>query len=66
MVSVSRRARLPHLGQAHSRKDLEVVRGEAPLPTKATSSGSRTGRFSSFSGTTPHWAQCTVGMGVPQ
>ena len=53
MVSVSRWAGPPHLGQAQSRKDREVGRGEAPLPGKATSSGRRTGRFSAFSGTTP-------------
>lgn len=37
-----------------------------PLALNTTSSGSKTGRFSSFSGTIPHFWHLTIGIGVPQ
>ena len=50
MVSVSRRAGLPQLGQAQDRKASFLASG-LPLPSGIRSSGSTTGR--SFSGPAP-------------
>ncbi len=57
MVSVSRVARPPQDGQAVTRKDSERSRGEGPSGEKSTSSGRRTGRSASGTGTVPHVSQ---------
>ena len=57
MVSVSRRALPPHFGQVVSRNDCDSARGERPLPVNSTSTGSRTGRSFSATGTVPHLSQ---------
>ena len=65
MVSVSRFAGLPQAGQGTSRQ-VGCQSSGLPGRSKVTSSGSRTGRFSFFSGTTPQSAQWTTGIGQPQ
>ena len=56
MVSVSRFAGVPHLGQSTLQKDSLVSKG-FPLPSNMTSLGNSTGRSSSGTGTTPHDGQ---------
>ncbi len=65
IVSVSRSAAPPQLGQVQSR---QVGCQPSGLPglSKLTSSGRRTGRFSFFSGTTPQASQWITGIGAPQ
>ena len=65
MVSVSRRAGLPHCGQSHWRKDSSLFSG-LPLPSGTRCSGSTTGRSFSGTGTVPQSAQWIIGIGVPQ
>src|SRR5579859_2694900 len=65
MVSVSRFAGLPHFGQGVFRKSARLFNG-LPLPSGTQSSGSTTGSWSSGTGTSPHAAQCTIGIGQPQ
>ena len=57
MVSVSRRALPPHLGQVALTKLATSASGEPPFPLICTSRGSTTGRFSSRSGTMPSRSQ---------
>src|SRR5262245_3837917 len=66
MVSVSRRALPPHLGQEAWTKLATSASGEPPLPLICTSRGSTTGKRSSASGTIPHRSQYRTGMGAPQ
>ena len=65
MVSVSRRAGLPHCGQATF---FQVGWRSSGLPgrSKVTSSGSCTGRSFAGTGTTPHASQWMIGIGQPQ
>ena len=65
IVSVSRRAAPPHLGQVAF---VQVGWRSSGLPgsAKLTSSGSRTGSLSRASGTTPQAGQCSTGIGQPQ
>ena len=65
MVSVSRRAGLPHCGQATF---FQVGWRSSGLPgrSKVTSSGSFTGRSFSGTGTTPQLSQWMIGIGQPQ
>ena len=65
IVSVSRRAARPQLGQATFRKDSHLFSG-LPLPSGTRSSGSTTGRSRSGTGTTPQASQWMIGIGVPQ
>ena len=65
IVSVSRRAGLPHDGQSTFRKAARLFSG-LPEPSGIRSSGSTTGRSASGTGTTPHAAQWMIGIGVPQ
>ena len=65
MVSVSRRAGLPQLGQAQDRKASFLASG-LPLPSGIRSSGSTTGRSFSGTGTGPQSGQWMMGIGVPQ
>src|SRR5512139_3580383 len=57
IVSVSRRAFPPHVGQAVSRKAGDSPSGDSPLPVNATSMGRRTGRSFSGTGTVPQESQ---------
>src|ERR1700690_2975966 len=57
IVSVSRRAGLPHAGQAALMKDSVSARGEPPVPVSLMSSGRITGRSFSGTGTIPHFSQ---------
>jgi hypothetical protein len=65
MVSVSRRAGLPQLGQSTFRKAACLFSG-LPLPSGTQSSGSTTGRSRSGTGTAPQVSQWMIGIGVPQ
>ena len=65
IVSVSRRAGLPHFGHEHSRNRACLFSG-LPLPSGTQSSGSTTGSWSSGTGTAPQASQCTIGIGQPQ
>ena len=66
IVSVSRRAAPPHLGQTTFTKASDFSRGFPSTPENATSSGSTTGRSASGTGTTPQPGQWIAGIGVPQ
>ena len=66
IVSDSRVAGPPQLGQVALRNPSCDFSGDSPVGRKATSVGSTTGRFSSGSGTTPQRSQKRMGMGVPQ
>ena len=65
IVSVSRRASLPHCGQATCR---QVGWRSSGLPgrSNSTSSGSLTGRSAFGTGTTPQSSQWITGIGQPQ
>src|SRR5690606_31088867 len=65
IVSVSRLAGLPHDGQSTC---FHVGWRSSGLPgtSKVTSSGRRTGSWSSGTGTIPQESQCTIGIGQPQ
>ena len=65
IVSVSRLAGLPHLGQPTFRKAACLFSG-LPEPSGIRSSGSTTGRSFSGTGTTPQSSQWMIGIGVPQ
>ena len=65
MVSVSRRAGPPHLGQAPFEGLADVVSGEPPAGDVHVLR-QQDGQVSSVSGTMPHLSQYTMGMGVPQ
>ena len=65
IVSVSLLAFPWQQGQVASLNCLDVSRG-FPLPENSISSGNITGRFSSFSKTSPHFSQYKTGIGVPQ
>src|SRR6266568_5652074 len=66
MVSVSRFAGPPHLGQVVFTNDATFANGDPPRPVNWTSRGSTTGSWSSGTGTTPSVSQYTTGIGVPQ
>lgn len=53
-------------GQEQFTHSEAVARGEPPLPVKAVMLGKVTGKSSRGTGTGPHAAQWTMGMGVPQ
>src|SRR5207247_4279293 len=65
MVSVSRCALPPHLGQVTC---FQVGWRSSALPglSKVASSGSTTGNWSSGTGTTSHFGQWMTGIGQPQ
>ena len=67
-VSVSLFAFPPHLGQVVFTKSLFFDKGDSPVPvgSKLSTSGSKTGRDSSETGTTPHFSQWMIGIGAPQ
>ena len=56
MVSVSRLAGLPHLGQEHFKKSSRLFRG-LPEPSGTQSSGNTTGKSFSGTGTSPQVSQ---------
>ena len=65
IVSVSRCAGRPHVGQGTSRNARCLFSG-LPLPSGMRSVGRTTGRSFSGTGTTPQVSQWMMGMGVPQ
>ena len=65
MVSVSRRAGLPHVGQVVFTKAGTLASGGSPVPVMMASGGSVTGRSASGTPTAPWSGQYTMGMGVP-
>src|SRR6185436_16146115 len=65
MVSVSRFAGLPQLGQVVFTKDGNLFSG-LPVPSGTRSSGSMTGNWSSGTGTSPQDGQWMIGTGQPQ
>ncbi len=65
IVSVSRFAGPPQRGQVVSTKSARFASG-LPPPSVTQSSGSTTGKSVSGTGTSPHAAQWTIGIGVPQ
>src|SRR5580698_8703423 len=66
MVSVSRRAGPPQMGQVVWRKPSWNDNGDCPVGRNSTSSGATMGSCSSGTGTTPWSGQYTAGMGQPQ
>ena len=65
IVSVSLLALPPQLGQEQFRQTKCRSSGFPGL-SNVISFGSLIGKFSFFSGTAPHFSQCTTGMGQPQ
>ena len=57
IVSVSRRAGPPHLGQATFTNSGTLASGDCPWPGHATFSGRRTGNWSSGTATIPSFSQ---------
>jgi len=66
MVSVSRRAAAPQIGQVTPAWKPSCLTSGLPEPSGTQSSGSTTGRSFSGTGTEPCWAQWMIGIGVPQ
>ncbi len=68
IVSVSRSAGPPHAGHGTSTQSRAAASGDTPRGASAAPrrSGSRTGSWSSGTGTSPHPGQWTIGMGAPQ
>ena len=66
MVSVSRSAAPPQLGQVVCRQVGWNLSGLSPVGRHSMSSGSSTGSSSSGTGTGPQCGQCTTGIGQPQ
>ena len=66
IVSVSRSAGPPHLGHVVLRNESLVASGERPDGSKVTSSGARTGNWSTGTATMPSCSQWTTGIGHPQ
>src|SRR5215472_11551422 len=68
IVSVSRVAGPPHFGHSVLTQSAAAASGETPLGARSwpRRSGSRTGSWSSGTGTSPHAEQYTIGIGVPQ
>jgi hypothetical protein len=66
MVSVSRSASPPQVGQVVLRQVGWSLSGLSPVGCHSMSSGSRTGRLSSGTGTGPCCGQKTIGIGAPQ
>ena len=66
MVSVSRSAAAPQLGQAVWRQVGWNLRGLSPVGRHSTSSGNSIGSSSSGTGTAPQLGQWTTGIGQPQ
>ena len=66
IVSVSRFAAVPHLGQGTLIQDSFWARGDAPRPVSSTSSGKITGKSAWGTGTMPHLGQWITGIGQPQ
>ena len=68
MVSVSRRAGPPHFGHCVLTQSAAPASGETPLGARSwpRRSGSRTGRSSSGTATSPQPSQYTIGIGAPQ
>ena len=66
IVSVSRLAAVPHLGQSTFTQASNCFKGEAPRPVSSTFSGSCTGKCSWGTGTIPQLGQWMTGMGQPQ
>ncbi len=58
-------AKLPHLGQETFKNSVIFVRGE-PASSSSTSSGNKTGKSFSGTGTEPQALQFTIGIGAPQ
>jgi hypothetical protein len=66
MVSVSRWAGPPHFGQVVLTNSGTRASGDSPVGVKSAFSGSSTGSWSSGMGTSPQFAQVTIGIGQPQ
>src|SRR6266550_4171156 len=66
MVSVSRRAGPPHEGHVTLTNAGSLASGDSPCGEKSASSGSRIGRSSTGTPTSPQDGQWTIGMGGPQ
>ena len=68
MVSVSRMAAPPQLGHETFTQSVAPPKGEVPFGDRSRplASGSRIGSSLAGTGTSPHFSQCTIGIGVPQ
>src|SRR5580700_8090894 len=66
MVSVSRRAGPPHLGQVVFTNSGNPLSGEPTASAISTFSGKITGKSFSGTGTMPSFSQYSIGIGVPQ
>src|SRR6266567_3407999 len=66
MVSVSRRAGPPHLGQVALTNSGTRPSGDPPVSVMSTFSGKITGKSFSGTATIPSFSQYNIGIGVPQ
>ncbi|MCY1546850.1 hypothetical protein D9M68_828710 [compost metagenome] len=66
IVSVSRRAALPHTGHTTPAWKPSCLFSGLPEPSGTQSVGSTTGRSFSGTGTAPCSSQWMIGIGVPQ
>src|SRR3990167_7851050 len=68
MVFVSRLAGPAQFGHVVLTHSSILASGDSPVPVGSycSTSGSNTGNSSSGTGTTPHFSQCTIGIGSPQ
>ena len=68
IVSVSRVAGPPQVGQVVVTQSVAAPSGEVPLGARSSpaASGSSTGSWSSGTATSPWSGQWTIGIGVPQ
>src|SRR5262245_9841886 len=68
IVSVSRFAGPPHFGHLTFTHSVIAAKGDSPVPVGwyRSTSGNRTGRSFSSTATSPHFEQCTIGIGSPQ
>ena len=66
IVSVSRFAGPPQLGQSTLTQSSAAASGERPFGRNSSTSGSTTGSWSSGTGTRPQRSQWMIGIGAPQ
>ena len=68
IVSLSRLAGPPHVGQSTLTQSSAAASGETPFGFRSAprSSGSTTGSWSSGTATSPHAGQWMIGIGAPQ
>ena len=65
-MSTSRTASSPHFGHLHFLNASDFAKGLFPSGLNSTSYGNNTGKSDSFTNTSPHFGQYTIGIGAPQ